>query len=115
MVDDMKMGVPPGIREFGVKSVDQAEAAFTTFMGSAHKSVELVPAPMGGVAKQTLQLTDKNLKASFDLARQLMHAKDLSEVMQLQADFLQSLYNTTSEQFRNLASRVSEAPAPPAP
>jgi hypothetical protein len=115
MIDtDMKMEVPEQIREFGVKSVDQTEAAFASFMESATKSVGLVPAPMSGVAKQALQLTDKNLKASFDLARQLMHAKDINDVMRLHSDFLQSLYKTTSEQFRQMASGVNEAPVPPA-
>lgn len=94
------MEVPEQIRELGVKSVDQAEAAFSSFMESASKSITLVPGPMSGMAKQALELTDKNLKASFDLARHLMQAKDLMEVMHLQSDFLRNLYSTTTDQLK---------------
>ena len=96
----IKMEVPEQVRELGVKSVDQAEAAFSSFMKSASKSITLVPGPMSGMAKQALELTDKNLKASFDLARQLMQAKDLVEVMHLQSEFLRNLYSTTTDQFK---------------
>jgi hypothetical protein len=107
MIDpQLKMEVPEQVRELGVKSVDKAEAAFITFMESAGKSVGLVPGPMSGVAKQALEMTDKNLKASFDLARGLMQAKDISEVMNLQSDFLRSLYGTASEHFKQMTSGV---------
>jgi len=96
----IKMEVPEQVRELGVKSVDQAEAAFSSFMESASKSITLVPGPMSSMAKQALELTDKNLKASFDLTRQLMQAKDLIEVMHLQSDFLRNLYATTTDQFK---------------
>jgi len=98
----MKMEVPEQVRELGVKSVDQAEAAFSSFMESASKSVTLVPGPMSGVAKQALELTDKNLKASFELARHLMQAKDINEVMNLQSDFLRNLYSTTTDHFKQM-------------
>jgi hypothetical protein len=96
----MKMEVPEQVRELGVKSIDLAEAAFRSFMESASRSMTVVPGPMSSMAKQALELTDKNLKASFDLARHLMQAKDLIEVMHLQSDFLRSLYSTTADQFK---------------
>jgi hypothetical protein len=46
----MKMEVPEQVRELGVKSLDQAEAAFSSFMESASKSITLVPGPMSGLA-----------------------------------------------------------------
>lgn len=96
----IKMEVPEQVRELGMKSVDQAESAFSSFMESANKSITMVPSPMSGMAKQALELTDKNLKASFELARQLMQAKDLVEVIHLQSEFLRNLYSTTTEQFK---------------
>ena len=69
-------------------------------MESANKSITMVHGPMSGMAKQALELTDKNLKASFDLARQLMQAKDLVEVMHLQSEFLRNLYSTAADQFK---------------
>jgi phasin len=101
MIDPkLKMEVSPQVREFAQKSVDQAEKAISTFIESASKSVAVMPAPMNDVAKQTLAITEANLKASFDHARKLMQAKDIGEVMQLQTDFLRNQFGIATEQFK---------------
>jgi hypothetical protein len=105
----IKMEVPEQVRELGVKSLDQAEAAFSSFMESPSKSVTLVPSPMSGMAKQALALTDQNLKASFDLARHLMQARDINEVMQLQSEFLRNLSSTITDQFKQATSGFMSA------
>lgn len=105
----MKMEVPEQVRELGVRSVDQAETAFNSFMESAGKSITLVPGPISGLAKQALDLTDKNLKASFDLARHLMQAKDINEVMHLQSEFMRSLYSTTTDHFKQMTGGFTDA------
>jgi hypothetical protein len=46
----MTMEVPPQVRDFAVKSVDQAERAISSFMESASKSVAVVPSPMNDAA-----------------------------------------------------------------
>jgi hypothetical protein len=47
----LKMDVPPQVREFAQKSVDQAERAISSFMDSASKSVAVVPGPMTSKAR----------------------------------------------------------------
>jgi hypothetical protein len=54
-------------------------------------------------------LTDKNLKASFDLARHLMQAKDIHEVLKLQSDFMRNLYATTIDHFHQMTGGVMAA------
>jgi hypothetical protein len=54
----LEMNVPPQVREFAQKSVDQAERAISSFMESASKSVAMAPGPMTDVAKQTLAITE---------------------------------------------------------
>ena len=100
----LKMDVPPQVREFAQKSVDQAERAISSFMDSATKSVAMVPGPMTDVAKHALAITEKNLKASFEHAGKLMQAKDIGEVMQLQMDFLLNQFGTATEQFKVMTS-----------
>jgi phasin len=102
MDPEMKMEVPAQVREFAEKSVDQAEKAISTFMESANKSVGMVPGPMTDVAKQTLAITEANLKASFEHARKLLHAKDMNEVMQLQSEFLRNQFGAATEQFKKM-------------
>ena len=96
----LTMDVPPQVREFAKKSVDQAEKAVSTFLDSASKSVAMAPGPMTDVAKQALAVTEKNLKASFEHARKLMQAKDINELMQLQSEFLRNQFGTAPNNSR---------------
>jgi phasin len=110
MIDqEMKMEVPAQVREFAEKSVDQAEKAISLFMESASKSVAKVPGPMTDVAKQALAITETNLKASFEHARNLMKAKDIDEVMKLQSEFLRNQFGVATEQFKQMTGVATSA------
>ena len=105
----MTMEVPPQVRDFAVKSVDQAERAISSFMESASKSVAMVPSPMNDVGQQALAVTEKNLKASFEHARKLMNAKDINEVMQLQTEFLRNQFGVATEQSKQMSGGIASA------
>lgn len=106
----LTMDVPPQVREFAKKSVDQAEKAVSTFLDSASKSVAMAPGPMTDVAKQALAITEANLKSSFEYARRLMQAKDVGELMQLQSDFLRSQFGVATEQFNKMTGGATSTP-----
>lgn len=105
----IKMEVPLQVREFAEKSVNQAERAVSSFMESASKSIALVPTPMNDIAKQALAIAEANLKACFEHARKLMQAKDISEVMHLQSDFLRSQFGVATEQFKQMTGGEASA------
>jgi phasin len=105
----MTMEVPPQVRDFAVKSVDQAERAISSFMESASKSVAMVPSPMNDVAQRTFAITEKNLKAAFEHARKLMNAKDINEVMQLQTEFLRNQFGVATEQSEQMSGGIASA------
>jgi phasin len=105
----MTMEIPPQVREFAKKSVDQAEKAVSTFLESASKSVAVAPGPMTDVAKQVLAITEANLKSSFEYARKLMQAQDISEVMQLQSDFLRNQFGVATEHFKKMTGGATSA------
>jgi hypothetical protein len=96
----IEMEVPLQVREFAKKSVDQTEKAISSFIDSASKSVALVPGPMTDIAKQTLAITEQNLKASFEHARKLIQAKDINEVMRLQSDMSSSGHSSLQQPSR---------------
>ena len=106
----LKIDVPPQVREFAQKSVDQAERAISSFMDSASKSVGMVPGPMTDIAKHALAITEKNLKVSFEHAKQLMQAKDIGEVMRLQSDFLRNQFGIATEQLKKTTDEAAAAP-----
>jgi phasin len=105
----MTMEVPPQVREFAEKSVDQAERAISSFIESANKSIVTVPGPMTEVAKQALALTEASLKAQFEHARKLMQAKSIHEVMELQLEFMRRQYGAATDQFKNMTSSMLSA------
>ena len=105
MDSKMMMQVPNAVRELAEKSVEQAEKAFEAFMSAASKSVAMVPSPATEMSKNTMTLAEKNMKAAFDHARKLIHAKDVQEVMQLQADFLKAQFAAAGEQMKELSTR----------
>jgi phasin len=110
MIDPkIAMAVPPRVREFAEKSVDQAERAISLFVESASKSIATIPGPMTDVAKQALAITEANLKASFGQARKLMQAKDIQEVMQLQSEFLRGQFGAATEQFKQMTGATFSA------
>jgi hypothetical protein len=87
-----------------LRTVEQAEKAVSSFIESASKSVATVPGPMTELAKQALAISEKNLQASFEHARKLMQAKDISVVMRLQSEFIRNQFGVVSEQFKQMAS-----------
>jgi phasin len=108
MVDPkIAMEVPPQVREFAVKSVEQAEQAISKFMESASKSIALVPSPMSDIAKQALMITEANIKATLEHARNLMEAKDIGDVLRLQTEFVRSQFGTATEQFKQMAGTAT--------
>jgi phasin len=107
----MTMEVPPQVRDFAIKSVNQAERAISSFMESASKSVAVVPSPMNDAAQQALVITEKNLKAAFEHARKLMNAKDISEVMQLQTEFLRNQFGIATEHSRQMGGGIASPEA----
>jgi phasin len=100
------MEVPAQVREFAEKSVNQAEAAVAAFIDAANKSITMIPAPASEVSKKALQLTEQNMKSAFDHARRLVHAKDLSEVMKLQSEYVKQQFSVASDQMKELSGAV---------
>jgi len=109
MNSKMTMEVPPQIREFAEKSVDQAEKAISSFIESATKSIATVPGPMTEVAKQVLAITEASLKAQFEQARKLMQAKTINEVMSLQSEFMRDQFGAATDQFKKMTSSMLSA------
>jgi phasin len=104
-----KLEVPAEVRELAEKTIDQAEKAFGMFFDAANKSVAAVPAPTSEMSKQALSFTQQNMKAAFDNARRLVHAKDLQEAMQIQSEFLKSQFTNAGEHMRQVSSGLMSA------
>jgi phasin len=108
--------IPAEIRDFAEKSVEQARKAFEGFAGAAQKalnSFDLTPLPLQSGAKEVsataLSHAEVNVKAAFDLAQKLVHAKDLNEVLQLQSEYMKNQLELIQQQAKELGTALTKA------
>ncbi|MBV8851246.1 MAG: phasin [Methylobacteriaceae bacterium] len=107
----MAYEVPSEMRDFAEKSVDQARKAFEGFIGAAQKAagaMEATPFPlpvqMKDMGAKAMSFAETNVKAAFDLAQKLVHAKDIQEVLTLQSDYVRTQMVAIQEQARELGA-----------
>lgn len=107
--------IPVQVREIAEKGVSQAEDAFTQFMAATHKAVEAVEtstssmhAGAAQLGRQSLGYAEKNVSAALTLARKLASARDMQEIMQLQAEFMQTQLGVFSEQAKSLTETAAK-------
>jgi len=103
--------IPPEMRRFAETSVAQAKQAFDGFMTAAQQAVErmqsqTVAAQFGATdaSRKAMAFAGQNMAASFAFAQKLAQARDVEEVMRLQADFLRTQMQTFADQARELGT-----------
>jgi phasin len=108
--------IPEEVRDFAEKSVEQARKAFESFSSAAQKaltSVDISALPLQSGAKdvgvQALNHAETNVKAAFDLAQKLVHAKDVQEVLKLQSEYVKSQFDLIQEQTKELGAAIQKA------
>ena len=83
-----RFDVPPEMRAFAEKSVEQARQAFDGFISAAHHAVNTLEGQAQTARQGAKDVTDKamtfaeqNVASSFEFAQQLVRAKDIQDVM----------------------------------
>jgi phasin len=114
--------IPQEMRAFAERSVEQAREAFDGFMSAAQRALSTFEGQAEGARKGARDVTEKamtftqqNIKSSFELAEQLVRAKDLQEMMRLQADYIKRQIQVFSEQARELGESAGTAARDAAP
>jgi phasin len=108
--------IPRDVRAFAEKSVEQAKQAFDGFISTAHQAVHALEGQAESARKGARHVTEKamsfaeqNIARSFELAQQLVRAKDVQEVMRLQTDFIRSQMQILTEQAKELGESAGQA------
>jgi phasin len=103
-----QFAIPNEMRAFAEQSVTQARKAFDGFieaankaMGQMHGQAQAAHNNANEIAHKSLTYAEQNVAATFDFAQKLMQAKDASQVMALQSEFL-------SRQMQALSSQVQD-------
>jgi phasin len=109
--------IPAEMRRFAETSVAQAKQAFDGFMTAAQQAVERMEsqtaaaqAGASDASRKAMAFAGQNMAASFAFAQKLAQARDVEEVMRLQADYLRTQMQTFTDQARELGTAFTQTP-----
>jgi phasin len=101
--------IPTEMRHIAEKSMEQAKTAFDSVATAARKTIASIDsrasgaqAGATGLGQEVLSFAERNIASSFELAQKLVHAKNLQEVLQIQADYTKAQTNALAEQAKKL-------------
>jgi phasin len=115
--------IPESVRATAEKAVDQSREAYDRSKDALDASVTTLErtfdaAGQGAVAlnRKIIDIAQRNVNSGFDLAKSLAGAKNLSEMVELQAAYWQKQLNTLpsqAEEVRALATKMAAAASQP--
>ena len=110
-----QFAIPTELRTFAEQSVTQARKAFDGFIQAANQAMgqlqgQAKAAQSGAteLAHKSITYAEQNVAATFDFAQKLMHAKDASEVMALQSEYLSRQVQALSTQLQELGQSAAK-------
>ncbi len=115
--------IPESVRATAEKAVDQSREVYDRSKDALDASVVTLErtfdaAGQGAVAlnRKIIDIAQRNVNSGFDLAKSLAGAKNLSEMVELQAAYWQKQLNTLpsqAEEVRALATKMATAASQP--
>ena len=119
----LNTSIPESVRATAEKAVDQSREVYDRSKDALDASVATLErtfdaAGQGAVAfnRKIIDIAQRNVNSGFDLAKSLAGAKNLSEMVELQAVYWQKLLNTLTsqaEEVRALATKMAAAASEP--
>lgn len=107
--------IPPEMRAFTEKTVEQARQAFEGFMSAARHTVgsmedraELARKSAKDVGQAAMAFAERNIASSFDHAQRLVRARSVDEMLKLHADHVKTQMQSLAEQAKTLGEQTSE-------
>jgi phasin len=108
--------IPKEMRSMAEASFDQARQAFEKFLAGAQQTAgsleergATVRAGAKDISSTAISYAEKNVQASLDYAQALLHAKDLTEMMRLHTEYVQTQMRALAEQASQMGQIVSRA------
>ena len=115
--------IPESVRATAVKAVDQSREVYDRSRDALDASFATLErtfdaAGQGAVAlnRKIIDIAQRNVNSGFDLAKSLAGAKNLSEMVELQAAYWQKQLNTLpsqAEEVHALANKMAAAASQP--
>jgi phasin len=119
----LNTSIPESVRATAEKAVDQSRMVYDRSKDALDASVTTLErtfdaAGQGAVAlnRKIIDIAQRNVNSGFDLAKSLAGAKNLSEMVELQAAYWQKQLNallSQAEEVRALATKMTAAASQP--
>ena len=104
------------MRAVAERSVEQAKAAFNTYMQAAQEAVssfggrvEKSRAGALDISKKAMSFAERNVLSAFEFAQKIVQAKDVQELLRMQTEFVQSQMQVLPAQVKDLGETVGKA------
>jgi phasin len=116
MNEQPRFEIPREMRSMAEASFQQARKTFEKLLtgaeaaaGSMEQRGATVRAGARDIGAKAIGFAEKNMQSSLDYAQSLLHAKDMTELMRLHGEFVQSQMRTLAEQTAEMGRAVSQA------
>lgn len=116
-LDDL---LPSQMRVFAEQGVQNAQKAFDQFMLATHRAVRAfegqatsAQSNVRGLHHKVLDFSQRNIAASFEFARKLLHARDADEAVRLHAEFVKGQIEALTGQAKELTRQAGSAASKP--
>ncbi len=110
-----QFAIPNEMRSFAEQSVAQARQAFDGFLQAANQAMgqfqgqaQVARSSAQEIAQKSMTYAEQNVAATFDFAQKLMRAKDATELMGLQSEYLSRQMQTISAQVQDLGQSAAK-------
>jgi phasin len=107
--------VPAEMRAFAEQSVEQAKLAFDKFMSAANDALHTMEgqaktaqAGAKDVRSKAMSYAEDNVNSAFEFAQRVVRAKDVNDLMQIQAEFVKEQMQTMSDQAKAIGETATK-------
>jgi phasin len=107
--------IPAEMRVLAEQSVEQAKLAFEKFISAANETVNTLEgraksaqAGAKDVREKAMSYAEENVGNAFAFAQKVVRAKDVNDLMKLQADYVKTQMQVLTEQAQELGQTASK-------
>jgi phasin len=116
MNEQARFEIPQEMRNMAEAGLQQTRQTFDKLLTGAEAAADsmeqrgaTVRASARDIGSKAIAFAEKNVQSSLDYAQSLLHAKDLTEVMRLHGEFVQTQIRTLADQATEMGQAVSRA------
>jgi phasin family protein len=97
------------VNELAAQTIEQARGAMENYLDFFQKRMFAPPWAETDLNKKIQSYAGKNVATTFEFAQKLTQAKDLQDLVRIQTEFLQTQFNSLTEQTKELSETATKA------